>query len=63
MTGGYFDSRRDGGTLELELRGQWRAASLVAIREEQSRLDFSGVRHVSHPRSWAAGPGRRLGAG
>ena len=46
MTGGYFDSRRDGGTLELGLRGQWRAASLVAIREEQSRLDFSGVRHV-----------------
>lgn len=43
MAGTYFDSRRDGGTIELALTGDWRAATLVAIRAEQQRLDLAGV--------------------
>jgi phospholipid/cholesterol/gamma-HCH transport system permease protein len=46
LAGSYFDSGRQGDTLELALRGDWRAATLVAIREEQSRLDLDGVRRV-----------------
>jgi phospholipid/cholesterol/gamma-HCH transport system permease protein len=46
LAGSYFDSARQGDTLELALRGDWRTATLVAIREEQSRLDLDGVRRV-----------------
>jgi phospholipid/cholesterol/gamma-HCH transport system permease protein len=46
MAGSYFDDKRQDDTLELELRGDWRAATLVAIREEQSRLNLSGVQRV-----------------
>ncbi|HMA11057.1 MAG TPA: ABC transporter permease [Steroidobacteraceae bacterium] len=46
MAGSYFDSRREGETLELALRGDWRAAALAAIRAEQSRLDLAGVRRA-----------------
>jgi hypothetical protein len=46
LAGSYFDSGRQGDTLELALRGDWRAATLVAIRDEQSRLDLDGVRRV-----------------
>lgn len=53
MTGIYLDSQRNGETLELAVRGEWRAASLAAIREEQSRLDLDGVRRA---RVLAPGP-------
>ncbi|MFO1503718.1 MAG: ABC transporter permease [Steroidobacteraceae bacterium] len=46
MPGGYFETRRDGETLELSLRGEWQAGTLRAIRAEQSALDLAGVRQA-----------------
>ena len=49
MPGGYFETRRDGETLELSLRGEWQAGTLRAIRAEQSALDLAGVLTFVNP--------------
>jgi phospholipid/cholesterol/gamma-HCH transport system permease protein len=46
LAGSYFDSRREGESLELGLRGDWRSAALGEIRDEQSRLDLAGIRRA-----------------
>jgi phospholipid/cholesterol/gamma-HCH transport system permease protein len=42
----FLESRRDGSRLELQLRGQWRAASIVPIRAELATLDLGGVQQA-----------------
>ena len=42
----FLDSRREGDTLVLALRGEWRVAQLPGIRAELAALDLSGARHL-----------------
>jgi len=42
----FLESRREGEVLELALRGDWNAASLQSILEEQGALDLAGVRRA-----------------
>jgi len=45
----FLESRREGNSLELALRGEWRAASVDVIQAEIAALDADGVQeaHVS----------------
>ena len=43
----FFESRGEGEQRELQLRGEWRAASLGEIRAEQATLALEGVRRVT----------------
>src|SRR6478609_631758 len=42
----FLESRREGDGLELTLRGEWAAANLRPILEEQAGLDLAGVRRA-----------------
>jgi len=42
----FLESRREGEILGLTLRGEWNAASLESILEEQAALDLGGVRRA-----------------
>jgi phospholipid/cholesterol/gamma-HCH transport system permease protein len=42
----FLESRREGERLTLALQGEWRAASIAAIRAEIRTLDLEGVREV-----------------
>jgi phospholipid/cholesterol/gamma-HCH transport system permease protein len=42
----FLESGRDGERLTLTLRGQWRAASIAAIRDEFAQLELAGVSEV-----------------
>ncbi|MGC4027367.1 MAG: ABC transporter permease [Steroidobacteraceae bacterium] len=46
MAGAFIESRREGEVLEWQLRGEWRATHIAAIRAEQQALDLAGVREV-----------------
>jgi phospholipid/cholesterol/gamma-HCH transport system permease protein len=40
----FLESHRQEGTLELALRGEWKAANIAAIREDWRALNLAGVR-------------------
>jgi phospholipid/cholesterol/gamma-HCH transport system permease protein len=42
----FLESRREGETLELQLRGSWRASTIGAIREEFGAISLDGIREV-----------------
>ncbi|MEO8315015.1 MAG: ABC transporter permease [Pseudomonadota bacterium] len=42
----FFESRREGERLALVLKGEWRAASIVALRAEFRQLELEGLREV-----------------
>lgn len=42
----FLESRREGETLELDLRGSWRASAIDAIREEFGAISLDGIREV-----------------
>jgi phospholipid/cholesterol/gamma-HCH transport system permease protein len=42
----FLESRREGETLELHLRGSWRASAIGAIREEFGAISLDGIREV-----------------
>ena len=42
----FLESQREGETLALTLRGEWNAASLGPILQEQAALDLAGVRRA-----------------
>jgi phospholipid/cholesterol/gamma-HCH transport system permease protein len=42
----FLESRREGETLELDLRGCWRAPAIGAIRQEFGAISLDGVREV-----------------
>jgi phospholipid/cholesterol/gamma-HCH transport system permease protein len=43
---GLLTGRREGEILELALHGEWRAASISAIRAEAAALDLTGIREA-----------------
>jgi hypothetical protein len=42
----FLESRREGDTLELKLRGAWRASAIDAIRREFRAISLDGIQEV-----------------